>query len=63
MNEELLNEVIERLKKEYALAINKAYVYKPLSYAVYQTHKWIDQREKVRRIGEGSGDNDTDRTE
>lgn len=47
-----LSDVIIYLTKEYESAVNKQFVTKPLSYALYRTWKWCDEKEKGRKIAQ-----------
>lgn len=43
-----LDRVIAELKKQYEYALKKPFIRRPLSYALYQTWKWVDKRERNR---------------
>ena len=44
-----LGKAIDYLIAEYFEAIQKEWVQKPVSYAFYQTWKWLDEKEKPRK--------------
>ena len=45
-----LDHVIEQFKLHYEAALVNGYVHKPLSWALYQTWKWCDAKEKDRTL-------------
>lgn len=47
-----LGKVVDYFIKEYNSALNKTFVQKLISYALYQTWKWIDTKEKPRERSE-----------
>ena len=44
-----LGKVVDYFISEYNKAIDSAWVQKPISYALYQTWKWLDEKEKPRK--------------
>ncbi len=45
-NEILLEKAIKSIRTEYAEAKKRDYIHKPLSYAIYQTWKMVDEIER-----------------
>ena len=43
------NTVIKRFLENYEKAKNKKLINKPISYALYQTWRWVDTYEKPRK--------------
>lgn len=43
-----IGKVIDRLINEYLQCKDDEIIQKPLSFALYQTWKWVDRQEKVR---------------
>ena len=41
-----INKVISKFYEYYAKALSSDYVIKPISWALYQTWKWADSKEK-----------------
>ena len=50
-----LGEVVDYFIREYNLALNNEHIHKPIAYALYQTWKWVDDKEKT-RVKEGDAD-------
>ncbi len=44
----ILAQVIKKLKELHTKALNREDVLKPISWALYETWKWADAREKAR---------------
>ena len=47
-----LGKVVDHFVCEYKAALNNSFVIKPMSYALYQTWKWLDDHEKPRSKGD-----------
>ena len=45
-NEPLLEKAIKSIRTEYSEAKKRDYIHKPLSYAIYQTWKIVDEIER-----------------
>ena len=45
-----LARMLEKFFEEYANAKDSSFVYKPISYALFQTWKWCDVLEECRRL-------------
>ena len=43
-----IGKVVDYFIREYNMAMDNNYVEKPISYALYQTWKWLDEKEKPR---------------
>lgn len=44
-----LGKVLDKFMEKYAYALKWGYVRKPISWALYQTWKWVDENEKERQ--------------
>ena len=44
-----IDKVIEYLRKQYELALTLEYVRKPLAWALYQTWRYYDRKERERK--------------
>lgn len=47
-----IGKAIDHLISEYFNAIQREYIQKPISYALYLTWKWVDGKEKPRKMEE-----------
>jgi hypothetical protein len=47
-----IEDVVRHVYTIYHAAKDQEYINKPLSFAVYETWKWIDKQEKPRRTKE-----------
>ena len=45
-----IDKVIELLKTNYDRALSLSFVRKPLAWALYTTWKYVDQKEKARKL-------------
>lgn len=48
--------VIEHFLRNWDYAQRTAYIRKPFSWALYETWKWVDNREKTREVVEDGKD-------
>lgn len=51
---------IRKVTEEYFYAVKRQYVQKPLSWALYQTWKYFDEREKAKGAEDGQDNHSTD---
>ena len=53
-----IGKVIDHIIQEHNEAINNRWIEKPMAYAIYQTWKWIDAKEKPRKKENDNADCD-----